>query len=402
MIRTNGASCRADSSFRVPRAGPAGRAAIIRVGMASTAAAPPSEASAEFTAQPAWCRCTVTPVPPGHASVGDAGTMGEGSVSRQGASAGASGQPPPVTRQHGNSYQIFMLVLTILSLAIMGALLLPLSQATRDALNVYDNLICFIFLADFAYNISGSRPRRQYFIHERGWLDLLGSIPSLGITPWGSLLRLFRISRLARIAHLLSGQRKKALIEDVVRNRGQYATFITVLLVLLVLSISSVLVLQFESTDPEANITTGGDALWWSVVTITTVGYGDHFPVTTLGRLTAVTVMFAGIGIIGALASILASLLVSPAASGSSAEQADDGAAGAEGGAGPEAGSAMEGGAVPGGHAPAAAQAGGLEAALADTRAELARTRAEMAELRLQIASIAGTGARRGASPPDA
>ena len=71
--------------------------------------------------------------------------------------------------------------------------------------------------------------------------------------------------------------------------------------------------LQFESRSPDANITTGGDALWWSAVTITTVGYGDFFPVTTLGRLTGVFVMLAGVGIIGALASILASLLVSPA-----------------------------------------------------------------------------------------
>ena len=70
------------------------------------------------------------------------------------------------------------------------------------------------------------------------------------------------------------------------------------------------LVLQFELRSPDANITTGGDALWWGLVTITTVGYGDYYPVTTLGRFTGVFVMFAGIGIIGALASILASVLV--------------------------------------------------------------------------------------------
>src|SRR5262249_22406124 len=52
--------------------------------------------------------------------------------------------------------------------------------------------------------------------------------------------------------------------------------------------------------------------LWWAVVTITTVGYGDKYPVTSLGRLTAVFVMFSGVGIIGALASILASILVPP------------------------------------------------------------------------------------------
>ena len=78
------------------------------------------------------------------------------------------------------------------------------------------------------------------------------------------------------------------------------------------LVVSSVLVLEFESFAPPgaANIETGGEALWWAVVTITTVGYGDFFPVTFFGRLTGVAVMFAGVGIIGALASILASILV--------------------------------------------------------------------------------------------
>ena len=68
--------------------------------------------------------------------------------------------------------------------------------------------------------------------------------------------------------------------------------------------------LQFESKDPAASIQTGGDALWYSIVTITTVGYGDFYPVTLGGRIAGMFIMFAGVGIIGALASILASLLV--------------------------------------------------------------------------------------------
>ena len=213
---------------------------------------------------------------------------------------------------HSTSYEIFILVLTLLSLGVMALLLLPLNQATIDLLTFYDNLICFVFLFDFALNITGTRPRREYFIHRRGWLDLLGSIPSLGVFRYAALLRLARLSRLARIARLLGGQKRKELIADILQNRGSYAAFITILAAMIVLVTSSTLVLQFEGASPDANITTGGDALWWSVVTITTVGYGDKYPVTLLGRMSGVFVMFAGVGIIGSLASILASLLVPP------------------------------------------------------------------------------------------
>jgi voltage-gated potassium channel len=215
-------------------------------------------------------------------------------------------------RQRSNAYEIFILVLTVFSLLIMVALLLPLSPATIKLLTIYDNLICIVFLIDFGLNMARSHPKRGYFIGKRGWLDLIGSIPTFNFLRFGSLLRLARISRLTRVTRLLRGKKKRQLIDDVVKHRGQYAAFITVLLAILVLSISSVLVLQFESKSPTANITTGGQALWWSVVTITTVGYGDFYPVTTAGRITGVFVMFSGVGIIGALASILASVLVPP------------------------------------------------------------------------------------------
>ena len=216
----------------------------------------------------------------------------------------------PIVREHGNAYNIFILLLTVQSLIIMVLMILPLSEAEHAALLFFDNAICVIFLIDFVYNLTGSKPKRQYFIYHRGWLDLLGSIPSLGLLRFTALLRLARLSRLARITRLLGGQKRKELIDDVIQNRGQYALFITFLAAYLVLSSSTVLVLQFESQSPDANIATGGDALWWGLVTITTVGYGDFYPVTFLGRLTGVFVMFAGVGIIGSLASILASILV--------------------------------------------------------------------------------------------
>ena len=217
-----------------------------------------------------------------------------------------------VFKEHSNSYDIFILVLTIMSLAVMVLLILPLSPETLQLLRVYDNAVCIVFLVDFFGNLAGARPKNAYLIGRRGWLDLLGSVPSFGFFPAAGLLRLFRISRLARISRLLRGQARERLIKDVIDNRGQYAVFITILSAFMVLSVSSVLVLQFESRSPDSNITTGGDALWWGLVTITTVGYGDFYPVTALGRMTGVFVMFAGVGIIGSLASILASVLVPP------------------------------------------------------------------------------------------
>ncbi len=223
-------------------------------------------------------------------------------------------------RKHSNAYNIFILVLTVFSLLVMVVMLLPLSQQTLKLLSFYDNIICVIFLIDFTLNLLSAPKKSDYFIKERGWLDLLGSIPSFGITQFGALLRLARLSRFARITRLLRGENKKALVKDVLEHRSQYAGFITILLTIIVLTVASVLVLQFESQSPDAKITTGGDAFWYSIVTITTVGYGDYYPVTSGGRITAMFIMFAGVGIIGALASILASLLVG----GSSAPEEEE------------------------------------------------------------------------------
>ena len=219
---------------------------------------------------------------------------------------------PEKSLELSNAYEMFILVLTLLSLAIMVMLVIPMSEATHKMLTVYDNVICFVFLFDFGLRLKRAPTGRQYFIRERGWLDLLGSIPNFGLVPFGAVLRLARISRLARVMRLLTGQKKKEIMADVLAHRGQYAAFITIMAAAVVLVVASIVVLAFESGSADANMSSGGDALWWAVVTLTTVGYGDRFPVTMGGRITAIFVMFMGVGIIGALASILASFLVAP------------------------------------------------------------------------------------------
>ena len=234
-----------------------------------------------------------------------------------------------------NAYEMFVLVLTLLSLAIMVMLVLPMSEATHKLLAIYDNVICFVFLADFAFRLKRAPTKRQYFIGERGWLDLLGSIPSFGLVPFGGLLRLARLSRLARVMRLLGGQKKKEIMADVLAHRGQYAAFITIMAAAVVLVVASIVVLAFESGSGEGNIVSGGDALWWAIVTLTTVGYGDRFPMTVGGRITAMFVMFSGVGIIGALASILASFLVAPSDT-APAEGSVESSAGSPAGLSPE------------------------------------------------------------------
>lgn len=228
--------------------------------------------------------------------------------------------------RHSTAYNVFILVLTVFSLVIMVVMFLPLSDATIVLLQVYDNLICAIFLLDFLLNLRAAPKKSDYFIKERGWLDLLGSIPSLGATfKYTGILRLARLSRLARISRLMRNENRASLLKDIAENRSQYTAFVTVLLTLIILATASVLVLQFESKSPDAKIVTGGEALWYSIVTITTVGYGDYFPVTHGGRITAFFIMVAGVGLIGVLASLMSSLVMG---SNTADEEADGGGSG--------------------------------------------------------------------------
>ena len=113
-----------------------------------------------------------------------------------------------------NAYNIFILVLTVFSLALMVLMILPIDEATFTLASTYDNLICIVFLFDFFLNLSQSPSKKDYFIGRRGWLDLLGSIPSLGFFKYTALLRLARLSRLARIARLLRGKNKEQLMNE--------------------------------------------------------------------------------------------------------------------------------------------------------------------------------------------
>jgi voltage-gated potassium channel len=75
--------------------------------------------------------------------------------------------------------------------------------------------------------------------------------------------------------------------------------------------LGSIAILDAERNAPGANITSYGDALWWACTTVTTVGYGDRYPVTTEGRMIAVVLMVVGIGLVGAITASVATWMVS-------------------------------------------------------------------------------------------
>jgi voltage-gated potassium channel len=198
-----------------------------------------------------------------------------------------------------NVYELFILILTLFSLLMLAAYyLLPISQATKESLLWVDLLISLIFLADFLRSLRRAPDKWAYL--KWGWLDFLGSIPL--ILP----LHLARLWRLVRAWRILRKEGWSQVGEDLDQNRAKSAALLMALLVIIVLPTATVAVLGFESDVPEANIQSGNDALWWSIVTMSTVGYGDLYPSTAGGRLAALTLMTVGIGIYGVLTSYLA------------------------------------------------------------------------------------------------
>jgi voltage-gated potassium channel len=212
------------------------------------------------------------------------------------------------------SYQLFMLSLCVFALiALAMDTLLPLATPTRDVLRYADTAVCALFFVDFAVQLARAPNRWRYFVRW-GWVDLLSSIPMVDV------LRVGRAARIMRIQRVLRGVRStKLLAEFVLGRRAQSAFLAATLVSILLVVFASVAILQFEQT-PGANITTAQDAVWWAVVTLTTVGYGDRYPVTGEGRVIAGLLMIAGVGLFGTFSGYVASWFL---ASGVDAEKND-------------------------------------------------------------------------------
>ena len=200
----------------------------------------------------------------------------------------------------------WQIVMLFLCLYVLGALfvetIFTLPPATSRLLDWIDNFICFIFIGDFCFNLITAKNKREYL--KWGWIDLVSSIPSVPVLRWGRFARVIRILRILRAI-----RSTKVILQFLFANRAK-GTFVSVAMISFALVIfSSIAILNCE-TVTEANIKTPADALWWSVSTITTVGYGDFYPVTMIGRIVAIVLMTAGVGLFGTFTAYIASFFL--------------------------------------------------------------------------------------------
>lgn len=209
-------------------------------------------------------------------------------------------------RQSGRVIYLELLVL-VLSLYSLGALtaelLLPLDPETRLLLRRTDDFICVIFLLDFFVHLVRSPSKREFW--RWGWIDLLSSIPEVGWLRWGRVFRVFRILRALR---------SFAAVSEHFRADRARSTFVVVgLMSLIAVLFATVAVYELERGLPDSNIHSAGDSLWWAFATITTIGYGDHFPVTAAGRVVAVVLVVFGLSFFGAFTAYVASFFLEKA-----------------------------------------------------------------------------------------
>ena len=205
-----------------------------------------------------------------------------------------------LAKEQSAPYLVFVLLLSIYAVgALAVSTFVELPPSTRSVLGYADTAVCVLFFVDFLFTFARSKNRSRYLL-TWGWLDLLSCIPAVDALRWG------RTARAVRILRVLRGIRATKVLSEFILYRRAQSTFLAALLVSLLLVVfSASAILQFE-TSPDRNIRSPEDAVWWAVVTITTVGYGDKFPLSSEGRLVAALLMTAGVGLFGTFSGFVA------------------------------------------------------------------------------------------------
>lgn len=203
-----------------------------------------------------------------------------------------------------NSYwdEIVLMLLAIASVALLVyEFSADLVTEQVALIHTIDLIIALIFLSDFLLGLYVAENKKKYWKSE--WYLLLASIPITGGVA--SALRSVRLLRLVRLIRVLARIKKLGKIaEDVAANSSQY---IYALALTTIVIFSGAVALFTLEVDVNPAINNFFDAVWWSVVTTTTVGYGDIFPITWEGRVVGIILMLFGIGLVGTVAGFVGS-----------------------------------------------------------------------------------------------
>lgn len=185
----------------------------------------------------------------------------------------------------------------LLALAFLVAYVWPvldprMDPGIRSFLIVLSWTVWAAFGVDFLIRLGLATERGSYAM--RHWYDIaLIALP---------LLRPLRLLRLVVLFRILDRSVGDSLAGKTLVYAGGATSLAT--------GLSAVAVLDAERGAPDANIQTFGDALWWAAATVTSVGYGDRFPITTEGRVVAVALMFVGVGLIGTVMAAVANWML--------------------------------------------------------------------------------------------
>jgi voltage-gated potassium channel len=205
--------------------------------------------------------------------------------------------------KRNTGYEFFIISLTGFSvlLILFQYYYDPLGQALI-AVFVFDFIVSIILAVDFAIRIKRSKQGYKYFLTHL--YEIPAFIPLYALTllevntVYGAGLKSLRLIQIFKFMHILS---RTLIIMDEVKNRLLYV----VLLFVITVTAGAFTVYVVEQNVPDSKITNLGDAFWWAVVTVTTVGYGDLYPVTFEGRVIAAVIMVTGIAILGLLISTI-------------------------------------------------------------------------------------------------
>lgn len=206
---------------------------------------------------------------------------------------------------------IYNTVITILAFASIVLCVLDIYGAislSSSPYSVIDGIILAIFTIDYIFRLILSKEKVSFF--KENIFDLIAILPLNSIFSVFRISRVIRLTKVTKLIKLTKFVRAFAFTNKLYQKVNRFLhtnNLLNMIYGSIVLTIvSSGLIMYFEE-DSFSNIS---DALWWSVVTCTTVGYGDFYPSTIIGRAIAIILMLFGIGLLGTLTSAITSYFI--------------------------------------------------------------------------------------------